>query len=305
VVRDARRRDLYGGEINASYGLGTPNIVMRYLLVTVSENSTEAKARLDSLVMSLGRQAAQADVIVVTRGTGTGTKLRPDNLTLHPIDRPLTTSLSESRNFALAYAKKQGLLDDTCVVAFPDDDCTYPSGLLGEVGHVIADGIGMVCGPYGPSHAEIDRRRFPDGLRPLTPSFVMRVVSSATVFFAGSVVRAVGDFDERFGLGARLGSSEDADYVLRALEAGVSGLYSPQHVFVEHPYKSRRVNQYYVGNVAVLAKHACRQKRLVLSLIHRLSVGAGLAIRRELTVREYVRAIVVAATLACERGTKT
>jgi hypothetical protein len=73
-------------------------------------------------------------------------------------------------------------------------------------------------------------------------------------------------------------------------------------VFVQHAYKSDRPAQYYVGNVAVLAKHLRHDARLALSLLHRLAVGARLVSRRELRTRDYLRAIAAAASLVGRRA---
>ncbi|MCW3027656.1 MAG: glycosyl transferase [Solirubrobacterales bacterium] len=271
---------------------------MRFLLITATDVSAASRANLASLLASLAGQSTPTDLILVMRGGGQVKLPARDALRAHVIELPLETSLSEARNAALAHAREHSLLDRAGVVGFPDDDCVYPAGLLGDVGRVIGGGVDVVCGPYGPTRPAVDERRFPRASRPLTPSFVTRVVSSNNVFFAAGAVRVIGDFDQRFGLGARLGSAEDSDYVLRALAAGFSGIYSPAHVFVEHPYKGHRPAQYYVGNVAVLAKHLRQHTHLALSLFHRLAVGALLVSRGELRARDYMRAIAVAASLA-------
>ena len=273
---------------------------MRALLITASDCSETSRAHLARLLASLGHQSTPLELILVQRGGQAGELAPPVGVVLHTIERPSATSLSAARNCGLAYAKEHRLIERADTVAFPDDDCVYPPGLLNAVEDALAGGMDMVCGPYGPRRGEIDWERFPLGPRSLTPSFVTRVVSSNNVFFASRVVHALGEFDERFGLGARLGSSEDTDYALRALDAGFVGLYSPEDLFVSHPYKARRPGEYYVGNVAVLAKHVLGTRRMPLSLAHRLLVGAGLLVKRRLTARAYARAVRVAGALVFE-----
>jgi hypothetical protein len=273
---------------------------MRFLLITASDTSAESRANLASLMGSVADQATPADLILVTRGRSDVASPPDDTFTLHSIERPPATTLSESRNFALAYAREHGLLERAAVVGFPDDDCAYPPDLLRRVGCLITNGVDVACGPYAPSRPAIDGRRFPLGARSLTPAFVTRVLSSNNVFFTSEVVRAIGDFDQRFGLGAPLGSAEDADYALRALAAGFTGWYSPQDVFVEHPYKRHRAAQYYLGNVAVLAKHVREDGHLPFSLLHRLGVGARLVWSRELRARDYLQAVAAAVSLLGE-----
>jgi hypothetical protein len=108
----------------------------------------------------------------------------------------------------------------------------------------------------------------------------------------------VGDFDERLGLGARYAASEDSDYAIRALGRG-AGRYDPGLV-VEHPYKAHRPAQYYVGNVAVLAKHAGRGAGFA-ALLHRLGVGAVWALRGRLPPRALARALRAAGEMAVSR----
>ena len=84
-------------------------------------------------------------------------------------------------------------------------------------------GCDAVTGAYGPSAGTVDRRRFRLGDASLTPTLIMRAGCSAAMFMTGSAVRVVGHWDVRFGLGARYGASEDADYALRFLALGFTG----------------------------------------------------------------------------------
>lgn len=230
------------------------------------------------------------------RGAGTPPQSPSAKIVIHPLQMPLVVGLSCARNDALAHARAQGLLGAVDVVAFPDDDCRYPDGLLARVAALIDADTEIVGGPYGPSADEVDHRRFPSEDMPFSSALAMRAISSNNVFFAARVVAAVGDFDERFGLGARYGASEDSDYVLRALRLGVGGAYRPREVFIEHPYKAHRPSQYYVGNVAVEAKHALGGGTC-LQLARRLASGLVLVLRRTLTPRDYLRAVWAAGRL--------
>jgi hypothetical protein len=101
-------------------------------------------------------------------------------------------------------------------------------------------------------------------------------------------VKLVGDFDERLGLGARYASSEDVDYILRAMREGVPGLYRPSEGFVAHPYRGHHEKAYYVGVVAVLAKHSFGGGTLPL-LLRRFVLGAWLTVSGSLPPGEYIR----------------
>jgi glycosyltransferase involved in cell wall biosynthesis len=269
---------------------------VRFLLVTVTDPSAPSRAHLNALLGSLEQQSAEIELVLVMRGGGRPPESPAAKIRIHPLERPPVIGLSRARNGALAYARAQGLLDAVDVVAFPDDDCRYPDYLLARVASLIDAETEIVTGPYGPAADEVDHRRYPRRDMPLSPGLVMRAVSASTAFFAARVVTAVGDFDERLGLGARYGAAEDSDYVLRALRFGVNGAYRPVQVFVEHPYKPNRPSQYYTGNVVVLAKHALGGGTCLL-LVRRLASGLILVLRRMITPRDYLRAAWAATRL--------
>jgi glycosyltransferase involved in cell wall biosynthesis len=269
-----------------------------FLWITPSAASTVARDHLEKLLAGLGDQQVYGDLVLVQRGPCRAPDSVPENVRLHVVGCPAATGLSKARNAGLDYARTAGLLRAAAVVAFPDDDCSYPPALLERVDRLVRKAP-IVCGAYAPSRTTVDWERFPSRPQTLSRRLVMRAVSSNNVFFAARVVEAVGAFDERFGLGAPFGASEDADYVLRALEAGFRGHYRPHEVIVEHPYKSHRAVEYYRGNVAVLAKHAVFG-HTGLSLARRLAVGACLAARGELPSREYARAVGAAARLLAD-----
>jgi glycosyltransferase involved in cell wall biosynthesis len=263
---------------------------VRFLLITVTDASVLSRAHLSALLQSLEQQSIEVDLVLVMRGAGTPPQSPSAKIRIHLLRRPEVIGLSCARNDALAHAREHGLLGAADVVGFPDDDCRYPDGLLARVATLIDTETGIVSGTYGPTADEVDHGRFPSEELPLSQALVMRTISSNNVFFAARVVSAVGDFDERLGLGARYGAAEDNDYVLRALRIGVKGAYWPREVFVEHPYKPHRPSQYYVGNVAVEAKHALGGGTCLL-MARRLAIGLGLVLRRTLTPRDYLRAV--------------
>ena len=276
----------------------------RFLLITATDASAHSRMSLANLVASVERQAVRGDHIVVLRGERSGALPPSRSLAAHTVQVPLDTPLSHARNLALGYARRRGLLDLAGAVSFPDDDCGYPDGLLERVGELVRGGESIVCVPYAPTPRELDRRRFPATDLPLTPALVMRAASSNNSFFAASAVRATGDFDERYGLGARFGASEDADYILRMLCAGFSGCYRGGDLAVQHPYKPHRPTQYYLGNVAVLAKHAVRGGTAYL-LLRRLAYGLRLTAARRIAPRQYVLALMTAAGLVTGRSARS
>jgi glycosyltransferase involved in cell wall biosynthesis len=132
--------------------------------------------------------------------------------------------LSRARNAALGHLRGE-------FVAFPDDDCWYPQGLLQSVArglekHPEWDGLtGVLADPA-----------YPEGFSwfhktggTIDFSNLWCRSTSVTIFLRRTVVEKVGEFDENLGRGARTGltSAEESDYLIRALLQGCSIFYSP------------------------------------------------------------------------------
>jgi GT2 family glycosyltransferase len=270
----------------------------RFLFVVVTDSSPSARSQLARLFRSLDGSEVTGDVVLVMRGGRDRPPSSPETLMFHPVEAPLSISASRARNLGLEYATRHGLLAGLAIVAFPDDDARFPDGMLIDVATALQGASAMVCVPYAPDAHSVNRKRFPPAEQQLTPALVMRVACTSNVFLWTNVVRRLGGFDERFGLGARYGSSEDTDYVLRALAQGFSGVYHPQ-LLVEHPYKPHRPGEYYVGNVAVLAKHSLGGGTPVL-LARRLASGLAHVLSRKIALREYTRALTAAGAVSLD-----
>jgi glycosyltransferase involved in cell wall biosynthesis len=262
----------------------------RFLLMTSSDTSQEAISRLSRLFASMDRQGVEGDHVLVLRGPGTPYLPPSERFRVHTVHVPFDTSLAVARNVAIRHARDLGLLDQADLVGFPDDDCEYADGALEQAAHLLAGGEALVCVPYAPSSNAINRRRFPDLDAPITPTLAMQAGSCVGIFLPGWAVNAVGDFDERYGLGARFGAAEDTDYVLRAVSSGLTCRYRGRDALVLHAYKSGRPAQYYLGNLAALAKHA-HTSRTRYMLMRRIAYGAVLATFRRMRWREYLHAL--------------
>jgi glycosyltransferase involved in cell wall biosynthesis len=137
--------------------------------------------------------------------------------------------LSRSRNAALSKIKAD-------LVAFPDDDCRYPSDLLERVARRFAADRGL----GGLTGRSVDAQGHSSGTWPLDAAEVTREniwhrAISYTVFLRASAVRAIGSFDEQLGLGSGTSwsSGEETEYLVRAVDAGVRVQYDPE-LTVEH-----------------------------------------------------------------------
>jgi glycosyltransferase involved in cell wall biosynthesis len=141
-----------------------------------------------------------------------------------------TPGLARARNVALE-------LVEADVVAFPDDDCRYPPTLLADVAQRLStceelDGLSV------PTQDADGRRDAGWGSEPaaLTTRNVWNLVASAGLFLRRPLLERVGAFDEQLGIGGPgpWRSSEETDYVIRALREGARIAYDPT-LSVEHP----------------------------------------------------------------------
>jgi GT2 family glycosyltransferase len=134
----------------------------------------------------------------------------------------------------LSGARNVGLRAITAdLVAFPDDDCVYPPGLLDRVAVRFShdpslDGIaGRAADTEGRSSAswETDAAL-------LTADNLWNRANAATIFLRNELVARVGNFDQRLGLGSGepWSSGEETDYLIRAVRAGARIQYDPDLV---------------------------------------------------------------------------
>lgn len=152
---------------------------------------------------------------------------RGDGEYLH---EPVVRGLSRGRNRGLTELRGD-------VVAFPDDDCWYPAGLLADVRASLEDPAldGITTRLSAPS-GKANMLRWMDERATVTPARIPRTVTSATLFLRRVLVERVGGFDETLGSGSGtpFGAGEETDYVLRALATGARLEYLPT-LEVFHP----------------------------------------------------------------------
>ena len=134
--------------------------------------------------------------------------------------------LSRARNAALPHLTAD-------VVAFPDDDCVYPTGLLSLVAARLA-GQQELAGLTGRAvgfDGGVSASWLTDAARLRRDDLWNRAISF-TIFLRSSVVDEVGPFDEQLGLGAGTPwhSAEEIDYLIRALDRGAAVEYDPELV---------------------------------------------------------------------------
>jgi GT2 family glycosyltransferase len=193
----------------------------------------------------------------------------------------------------LSRARNVGLRDLSAdFVAFPDDDCVYPAGLLDAVRERFAtestlDGIaGRAEDTQGRSSASWKR-----DAAILTDDNLWNRANAATIFLRRELVARVGDFDERLGLGSGelWSSGEETDYLIRAVRAGARIAYDPSLV-VGHDV---RVDDTPIGlrdgaSVGyLLRKHRYPAKVVARMLVRPVGGAALAAVRLDLPRARY------------------
>ena len=174
--------------------------------------------------------------------------------------------LSRARNAALVRVEAD-------VVAFPDDDCTYPDDLLERVAQRFLNEPG-IDGLTGRD----DSPGWATDAVVLTRDNVWNRAISFTIFLRSAVVARVGEFDERLGLPGS--SAEEIDYLVRAVDAGARIEYDPS-IVVPHRPTRRPLSELGARDGRsvgyILRKHRYPRRRVARMLL-RPAGGALLAV---------------------------
>ena len=161
------------------------------------------------------------------------------------------TGLSNSRNLGLEYANSE-------IVAFPDDDCTYPPELLQSVFNFFKkNNYDILLGKT----IEKETKKIVAGKNITKPQVLKPslILGSSTTLFLRNKNEIV--FDELFGLGSEFNSEEENELIFRLLKQGFQGYYEPDINYVYHPasdldYRNyERAKKRAMGLGAFIAKH--------------------------------------------------
>jgi glycosyltransferase involved in cell wall biosynthesis len=202
--------------------------------------------------------------------------------------RTSVANACHARNLGLGLARAG-------IVGFPDDDCTYPPGLLDrvEAGFAADPALAALTGPAASPEGGLGSGRWRAEPGPITVANVWTSVIEFNLFLRREVALAIGGFDERLGPGTPYGSAEGNDLVLRTIRAGHAARYEPGQLVV-HPDKRltpiavERATLYGRGLGFVLRRHAVPASVWLPFLVRPLG-GAllGLARGRVLAARYY------------------
>lgn len=193
------------------------------LVVATVERTDELRRFLDSVV---AQEYPDVRIVVVDQN-------EDDRLAAILASYPLEVErlrtprgLSRARNAALP-------LLEADLVAFPDDDCSYPPSLLARIAERLAAApdLSGLTGRAADASGRSARSWKPDPAILTDDDLWNRAISFA-IFLRRDVVETVGTFDEELGLGSgrSWSSGEEIDYLVRAVRAGARVLYDPSLV---------------------------------------------------------------------------
>jgi glycosyltransferase involved in cell wall biosynthesis len=257
---------------------------MRFSLIVATRGRVEELAVFhDSLLAQQRRTDAEA-IIVDQNGDD---RLAP--IVAHYSDRIRLLWLRSDRPNA-CHARNLGLRAATGhIVAFPDDDCLYPPGILARVDAAFAadPALAILTGPAASPEGGLGSGRWRDSSGPITLDTLWTSVIEFNLFLRRDVALALGGFDERLGPGTRFGSGEGNDLVARAIRAGHAARYDVDQRIV-HPDKRltpvavERAALYGAGFGLVLRRHAPSARLWLRFLIRPLggALFAALRLRR-------------------------
>lgn len=229
---------------------------MKYsLIVSTINRAAEIIPLLDSLV---NQSINDFELIIVDQNTDDRlvSLLAPYRSKLNMVIRKSAKGLSKGRNEGIKYVTGD-------LIAFPDDDCIYPSELLENVALKFANNpkIDVVSGRTVDSNGCTSVGVFDVDPKQLSTSDVWKNHNSISLFMKRKVIDSVGGFDETMGVGSYYASSEETDYLIRILKAKFRVEYDPgilvQHEQVED-VKSLQMNRalsYGRGVGHLLKKH--------------------------------------------------
>ncbi len=167
--------------------------------------------------------------------------------------------LSRARNVGLSLATGS-------LIAFPDDDCLYPEGLLQWVVNWFDANAKYDILAVGADDASNIRsgNRWPQDACDLRPVNAFRTTFSPSLFLRSSAAKSQ-QFDVRLGVGSgtRFGSGEETDYILRIMRRGARGRFDRTRHIV-HPRRDMlsggssapRAEAYGFGMGYLLRSHA-------------------------------------------------
>jgi glycosyltransferase involved in cell wall biosynthesis len=217
-------------------------------LVVSTVGRPDALARLLASVSNVS--TVSMEVIIVDQHPDATSAEVADRSWRHPVVYTGSSrGLSHGRNVGMRLARGD-------ILCFPDDEAWYPDGSIEAATDFLASnsGVDILCGQQVDEGGRASLLRFASTARRVHRFNLARTVVSSSLFFRRSAVDAVGEFDEQLGAGSAgwWWAGEETDFVLRALDLGLSVSYQP-NIQVGHPA------------LKVVVNDAARRKQLAYS----------------------------------------
>lgn len=170
---------------------------------------------LQQLITSIegSTEGIRVFILIVNQGSAYQFKQADPLLEVRTLDIGRSLSLSEARNKALEYLFSEEVLASH--VMFPDDDSTYKADFFKVYSNLSANKayLAKICNAEDGNNYRKYPARQQCGRESMIPW-----VASVSLLIPYSIVKDLGYFDPKLGVGASWGSSEDLDYYLRASE---------------------------------------------------------------------------------------
>jgi len=225
---------------------------MYFSLIVATLNRTE---ELESLFNSLIKQDyLQFEVIVIDQNSHDLVKdiylsyINKINIKYFKVE---FKGLSKARNYGLKFACGS-------IIAFPDDDCVYSTDVLSRVARFFSNNNIDVL--TGDTFDLITGEKYLKTLNNdtiINYSNVFKSAISYTIFIRPKIISDI-YFDENLGVGAKFGSAEETDLIIKLLKLKYIGHYTPS-ILVYHPFSKNsdlvRNYNYALGFGAVHRKH--------------------------------------------------
>ncbi len=203
--------------------------------------------------------------------------------------------ISSARNAGIRQSRGE-------ILAFTDDDCIVDPEWLTRIHENFAVdpelmGLGGRVELFDESAGDITVRRGGAPAALTSGSEIFGFLHGCNMAFRRSLFERVGYFDPDFGIGSRVGSGDDCEFVYRAFRSGARVRYQPDVlVYHDHGRRTRRqvrgtLLRYQLANGAVLAKHRRAGDEDAAMLLRAVAHGplASLS-RRPYSISESLRA---------------
>lgn len=175
--------------------------------------------------------------------------------------------LSKARNLGLRYCRGD-------IVAFPDDDCWYPSTLFSDIIKLFkTSNLDFICtsvyDPYSMNY--YGKRRNLKKRAGINIANIFKYSTSVGIFIRRESLDNGVRFDERFGAGTEWGCGEEVDFLLQVLYRQCKGEYfkALRVYHLVESYTQKNIRKYYryaIGFGALIAKSIVIRKQYKLLL---------------------------------------